>query len=226
MLQLRRRRLWIALSVILLAAVFVVCLQPDFGPAVPAGFDKVEHLAAYVLLALWFTGLVARGRYWAVAAGLLALGLLIEVLQWRMNLGRVGRGTRHAGEHAGRRRRHRDCAARDRRLGPSARDHGWAGNERRAGRRMAPAGRSHAAGEPRGIRGAVAPACAGQAAATNARRPQPALDAALGPARHRQDDARAPRRSHLRCGVRGALGRDGGRQGRACGRRAGPVAAS
>ena len=65
-----------------------MCLQPDFGPHAPAGFDKVEHLAAYVLLALWFTGLVARGRYWAVAAGLLALGLLIEVLQWRMNLGR------------------------------------------------------------------------------------------------------------------------------------------
>jgi VanZ family protein len=88
MLQLRRRRLWIALSMVLLAAVFFVCLQPGLGPPVPAGFDKLEHLAAYVLLALWFTGLVARGRYWAVGAGLLALGLLIEVLQWRMNLGR------------------------------------------------------------------------------------------------------------------------------------------
>jgi VanZ family protein len=88
MLQLRRRRLWIALSMVLLAAVLVASLQPDFGPPVPAGFDKVEHLAAYVLLALWFTGLVARGRYWVVGAGLLALGLLIEVLQWRMNLGR------------------------------------------------------------------------------------------------------------------------------------------
>jgi VanZ family protein len=88
MLQLRRRRLWITLSMILLAAVFFVCLQPGLGPTGPAGFDKVEHLAAYVLLALWFTGLVARGRYWAVGAGLMALGLLIEVLQWRMNLGR------------------------------------------------------------------------------------------------------------------------------------------
>ena len=65
-----------------------MCLQPDFGPSTPAGFDKLEHLAAYVLLALWFTGLVARRRYWAVAAGLLALGFLIEVLQWVMNLGR------------------------------------------------------------------------------------------------------------------------------------------
>jgi VanZ family protein len=88
MLQLRRRRLWIAVSLVLLSAVLVASLQPDFGPPVPAGFDKVEHLTAYVLLSLWFTGLVARGRYWAVAAGLLALGFLIEVLQWRMNLGR------------------------------------------------------------------------------------------------------------------------------------------
>ena len=88
MLPLRHRRLWITMSLVLLAAVLFASLQPDFGPAVPANFDKVEHLAAYVLLALWFTGLVARGRYWAVGAGLMALGLLIEVLQWRMNLGR------------------------------------------------------------------------------------------------------------------------------------------
>jgi VanZ family protein len=88
MLQLRRRRLWIALSTVLLAAVFFACLKPDFGPPAPAGFDKVEHMTAYVLLALWFTGLVSRGRYWAVGAGLMALGLLIEVLQWLMNLGR------------------------------------------------------------------------------------------------------------------------------------------
>ena len=92
MLQLRRRRLWIALSTVLLAAVFFVCLQPGLGFPAPDGLDKVEHLAAYVLLALWFTGLVARGRYWAVAAGLMAMGLLIEVLQWRMNLGRSAEG--------------------------------------------------------------------------------------------------------------------------------------
>jgi VanZ family protein len=73
MLQLRRRRLWIAMSLALLAAVLLASLQPDFGPAAPTGFDKVEHLIAYVLLAVWFTGLVARRRYWAVAAGLLAL---------------------------------------------------------------------------------------------------------------------------------------------------------
>jgi VanZ family protein len=89
MLQLRRRRLWIAVSLVLLAAVLFVSLQPNSGSPAPTGLDKVEHLTAYILLSLWFTGLVARGRYWAVGAGLLALGLLIEVLQWRMNLGRT-----------------------------------------------------------------------------------------------------------------------------------------
>jgi VanZ family protein len=88
MLQLRRRRLWIALSLVLLAAVLFVSLQPSFDPAAPTSFDKFEHLLAYTLLALWFTGLVARGRYWVVVSGLLALGFLIEVLQWLMNLGR------------------------------------------------------------------------------------------------------------------------------------------
>jgi VanZ family protein len=88
MLQLRRRRLWIATSLVLLAAVLFASLQPGFGPTVPANFDKAEHLVAYTLLAVWFTGLVARGRYWVVACALLALGLLIEVLQGLMNLGR------------------------------------------------------------------------------------------------------------------------------------------
>jgi VanZ family protein len=88
MLPLRHRHLWITMSLVLLAAVLFASLQPDFGPVVPANFDKVEHLAAYVVLAVWFTGLVARGRYWVVAGGLLALGVLVEVLQGLMNLGR------------------------------------------------------------------------------------------------------------------------------------------
>ena len=88
MLQLRRRRLWIAVSLVLLAAVLFASLQPNFGPQAPTGFDKVEHLTAYVLLALWFTGLVARRRYWVVACGLLALGVVVEALQGLINLGR------------------------------------------------------------------------------------------------------------------------------------------
>jgi VanZ family protein len=88
MLPLRHRGLWIVLSAILVAAVVWSSLQPDFGPDVPANFDKVEHFAAYLGLALWFTGLFARSGYWIVAAALVALGLAIEAAQDAMNLGR------------------------------------------------------------------------------------------------------------------------------------------
>ena len=88
MLPLRHRRVWIALSGVLLATVVFASLQPNLGPRVPANFDKLEHLAAYVVLAVWFTGLVVRDRYWTVVVGLLALGASIEVLQGVMNIGR------------------------------------------------------------------------------------------------------------------------------------------
>ena len=88
MLPLRYRRLWVAISAVLLAAVIFASLQPNFGPRVPHNFDKLEHLSAYLVLSLWFTGLVARERYWVVVCGLLALGLSIEVLQGVMNIGR------------------------------------------------------------------------------------------------------------------------------------------
>lgn len=76
------------MSGFLLAAVVFASLQPNFGPRVPANFDKFEHLAAYVVLAVWFTGLVVRDRYGTVVAGLLTLGASIEVLQGLMNIGR------------------------------------------------------------------------------------------------------------------------------------------
>jgi VanZ family protein len=88
MLPLRHRGLWIALSVILVAAVTYGSLQPDFGPDVPANFDKVEHFSAYLGLSLWFTGLFARSRYWVVAVALVAFGLAIEAAQDAMQLGR------------------------------------------------------------------------------------------------------------------------------------------
>jgi VanZ family protein len=88
MLPLRHRGLWIALSVLVVAAVAYGSLQPDFGPDVPANFDKVEHFVAYLGLALWFTGLFARSRYAVVAVALIAFGLAIEFAQGAMKLGR------------------------------------------------------------------------------------------------------------------------------------------
>ena len=88
MIPLRHRRLWVAMSATLVAMVVYASLVPVLPVPVPGRFDKVEHFATYCLLAVWFTGLYPRVRYWKVVAGLIVLGLGLEVAQGVMQLGR------------------------------------------------------------------------------------------------------------------------------------------
>lgn len=88
MIPLRHRALWLAMSAALVAAIAYASLAPDVSVTVPRGFDKVEHFATYCGLAVWFTGLYPRTRYWKVVLGLLALGLGLEIAQGVMQLGR------------------------------------------------------------------------------------------------------------------------------------------
>jgi VanZ family protein len=88
MLPLRHRRLWVAMSAVLVAAVVYGSLTPHLVLPVPGNFDKVEHFSAYCTLALWFTGLFRRTGYWKVAVSLLGLGLSMEILQGLMHMGR------------------------------------------------------------------------------------------------------------------------------------------
>ena len=64
-------------------------LQTTVGGPTSQGFDKVEHFATYLFLAAWFTGLVPRARWWRVVAGLLGLGLAMELGQYLMQAGRM-----------------------------------------------------------------------------------------------------------------------------------------
>ena len=89
MLALRHRRFWIVASAVLVATVVVGSLQTAFATGVMHGFDKVEHFGTYMFLAVWFTGLYRRPRYWLIAAGLLALGLSMECAQLLMQAGRT-----------------------------------------------------------------------------------------------------------------------------------------
>jgi VanZ family protein len=88
MLPLRHRGLWVATSAVLVAAIIYSSLTPDLSLPVPGGFDKLEHFAAYCALAVWFTGLYPRTRYWKVVLCLLGLGLGLEIAQGAMQLGR------------------------------------------------------------------------------------------------------------------------------------------
>jgi hypothetical protein len=90
MLALRYRGFWIASSAVLVAIVVWGSLQTAFSAAPMRGFDKVEHFSTYLCLALWFTGLYRRPRYWLIVVALLGLGLAMEVGQFVMQSGRIG----------------------------------------------------------------------------------------------------------------------------------------
>jgi VanZ family protein len=88
MIPLRHRRLWVALSAVIVSVIVYASLVPAGSLPLTGYSDKAEHFAAYCGLAVWFTGLYPRARYWRVVAALLALGLALEMAQGVMRLGR------------------------------------------------------------------------------------------------------------------------------------------
>jgi VanZ family protein len=89
MQPLRFPRLWLSLGWVAVVAAIVVCLVPsDRLPQPPNLSDKSEHFIAYLLLSVWFAGIYTRQRYWVIALGLTAMGILIEFAQGAMRYGR------------------------------------------------------------------------------------------------------------------------------------------
>jgi VanZ family protein len=89
MLPLRFPRLWLGLGWLAVTLAIVACLVPTSKlPTPPTLNDKAEHIIGYVLLACWFAGMYPRARYWAIAIGLVVMGILIEFAQGAMHLGR------------------------------------------------------------------------------------------------------------------------------------------
>ncbi len=90
MLPLRYARHWQLGSVILLLLVLIAALMPAavwfWSDGLPVAdwmrnADKWAHGLTFAVLALWFSGMYRRSAYWKLAIGLLAFGVLIEVLQ-------------------------------------------------------------------------------------------------------------------------------------------------
>ena len=84
-------RVWWIVGVILVLIALVVCLVP--GRELPGAFefnDKVSHLAGHGLLAVYFSGLVPRRRWWKIFVFLLLFGATVEVAQYYMDVGREG----------------------------------------------------------------------------------------------------------------------------------------
>ena len=90
MLPLRFARRWHIASLVLLVVVLLSALMPVFwfwdnragGIRWLENVDKWLHAVTFLILALWFCGMVRRQRYALMALGLFAFGGLIEGCQY------------------------------------------------------------------------------------------------------------------------------------------------
>ena len=87
-LPLRYSSSWLGIGVLMLFTVVVLMLLPLRAPNVaPAYSDWFAHALVFCILMIWFSGILQRSYRWAIFAGLLLFGALLELLQsfidWR-----------------------------------------------------------------------------------------------------------------------------------------------
>jgi len=85
------QRFWWILGFVLLAIALYVCLVPRVD--MPRAFnvnDLVSHFLGHGSLAVYFSGLVPRSRWWKIFAFLLLFGISVEFAQYFMHMGRDG----------------------------------------------------------------------------------------------------------------------------------------
>jgi VanZ family protein len=85
------RRFWWTLGFLFVGVAVLICLIP--GHDIPGALemnDKASHLMGHGLLALYFTGLLPRQRWWKIFLLLLVMGVVIELAQYHMHVGRQG----------------------------------------------------------------------------------------------------------------------------------------
>lgn len=78
-----RMRLWRWSLLLLAGLVAVLALMPAPPQQMDLGWDKLNHVFAFAVLAVWaiFGWRDSRAARWAVLLGLLAFGAAIELLQ-------------------------------------------------------------------------------------------------------------------------------------------------
>lgn len=87
-LPLRHPRVWLAIGWTMVALAMVASLLPGEKLPVTGVNDKLEHMFAYTVLAVWFAGIYPRSRYLVIGIGLFLMGAAIEWAQGVMNVGR------------------------------------------------------------------------------------------------------------------------------------------
>lgn len=75
------RKLWLFIGWFLVALVVLLSLMPNPPSIDFSASDKVGHMLAYATLMLWFLQLYPAHRRLYIAAALLSLGIVLELLQ-------------------------------------------------------------------------------------------------------------------------------------------------
>jgi VanZ family protein len=86
--ELRFRRWWLSVGVLLVLAITVVCLLPSRDLPKLNLWDKAEHAIAFGALAFWFGSIVVRPDLPWVGIAVVAFGGLIELAQGALGGGR------------------------------------------------------------------------------------------------------------------------------------------
>ncbi|MCO4810198.1 MAG: VanZ family protein [Gammaproteobacteria bacterium] len=93
MLPLRHARWWRVVSVLILVFSLIAAMSPAFwffdnrdkALLWIQNADKWLHGLAFVVLSVWFSGIVEKRRYWLVALGLMLFGFLVEFCQLQVS---------------------------------------------------------------------------------------------------------------------------------------------
>ena len=86
--QLRFRRWWLALGVLMVLFITAICLLPDRDLPKVNLWDKAEHAIAFGSLAFWFGSIMVRPDLPWVGIAVVIFGGLIEIAQGTMGWGR------------------------------------------------------------------------------------------------------------------------------------------
>ena len=81
MLPVRYPWLWLSLGWLLVLSVIVGSLVPGEMLRSITLSDKILHAGSYFVLMAWFAGLYHRNKHPVVAAVLIALGIMLDMLQ-------------------------------------------------------------------------------------------------------------------------------------------------
>ena len=86
--KLTHQRTWIALGVMIIAAIWIFSLIPNPPHIGVEGEDKAGHFVAYGIMMLWWSQILVRSRdRLIIAAAFVAMGIAIEFVQgwtgWR-----------------------------------------------------------------------------------------------------------------------------------------------